>query len=74
MDQTQVGQKAPAPKWSGLVWDVLLCGLAVLVCGAALWSRFGGVANAASIVSTGLAVAVQALTLVLALTSKPRMQ
>lgn len=70
MDQLQTKKKAP--KGEGLGWKTLPGLMAALVCGAVLWGRFSGVEDAQTISSTLVAAVVLALSLVLALTSKPR--
>ncbi len=70
MDQTQTNKKTPGK--GGLGWRVLPGLMAALVCGAVLWGRFSGVEDAQAISSTLVAAVVLALSLVLALTSKPR--
>lgn len=67
MNQTQTGKKEP------LRGRTVAGGLALaaVVCGAGVWSLLGG-AEAASMASAALGAAVLALSLVLALTAKPR--
>lgn len=71
MDQMQKTGRPAARRPGKAGWTLPLCGAAVLVCGTVVWNRFG-TEDAAVLLSTLLAAGVQLLSLVLALTSKPR--